>query len=241
VVFAIQKPEREVRFQAGLVLALAGAYCLYPVIAGKFWPYPYLPFLYFAILAAALGLIRPPGDGSLGWRPARIVPMIVFIVALLATSKPLHGVPGQIWARMQPGFTAPPPKMGRVDEIAAWLDARLEPGDRVQPLDWSSGALHGMLVAEAPLATRFVYDYHFYHHVSDPEIQRLRRQFESELRASPPRFLIRITDESKPWLRGRGTTRRYVALDRFVAEGYREAYSGPGYQILERVPGPAQP
>ncbi len=103
----------------------------------------------------------------------------------------------------------PPPKDGRVDEIAAFLQSNFKPGDLVQPLDWTGGAVHAMLIARAQLATRFVYDFHFYHHISSPYIQGLRGQFIESMKETRPRFVIQITADDKPWVSGPDTTREF--------------------------------
>jgi hypothetical protein len=224
--------EGETRLCVIVLLALAATYAVYPVVAAKFWAYHYLPFLYFVTLAAAL--LWMPARGTAARLRAGALPRLAFVVALLVTSKPLTAIPEILWERAQPEFTAPAPKLGRVDEIAAWLRAHAEPGDRAQPLDWTSGVLHAMLVAQVPVATPFLYDYQFYHHPSHPTIRALRDRFVSELRASQPRFVIRVTDAGKPWLRGPGTTREFPRLERYVSEHYREVHAGAGYQILER-------
>ena len=47
-------------------------------------------------------------------------------------------------------------------EIAKYLKDHLEPGDTVQPMDWTGAKiLKGMLIARAKVATSFVYDFHF--------------------------------------------------------------------------------
>jgi hypothetical protein len=121
-----------------------------------------------------------------------------------------------------------------VDEIASYLRAHLAPGDTVQPLDWTGGAVHAMLIARAPIATPFVYDFYFYHHVSNPFIQRLRARFMAAMRAAPPRFVIQI-ETQKPWPGGADTTREFPELQALLATDYTVASRGDGYQILERV------
>lgn len=69
---------------------------------------------------------------------------------------------------------------------------------RVQPIDWADGALHGMLLADARLATRFPYTFYFYHHVSHPLIQRFRTTFMEELRTAPPDYLLEVIAAPKP-------------------------------------------
>jgi hypothetical protein len=91
-----------------------------------------------------------------------------------------------------------------------------------------------MLLAEARLATRFMYDYHFYHHVSSPFVQELRRSFLSQLREASPRFIIEV-DTDKPWISGMDTTREFPELRGFLDDHYAVACRGDGYLVSERM------
>lgn len=104
----------------------------------------------------------------------------------------------------------------------------------MQPLDWTGGALHALLSARAAPATSFVYDIQFYHHVSSPYIQELRRRFITELTAARPRFIVEIDDASKPWPEGPDTTHSFPALRSILARDYQVALRGAGYTIDER-------
>ena len=120
----------------------------------------------------------------------------------------------------------------KAEEIGAYLEAHLEDGDTVQPLDWTGGAVHGMLLARAPLATRYLYDFHFYHHVSEREIRAQRLRFLTELAAARPRFVVRVTD--RPWPTGEDTSAVFSELEAYLDLHYATAARGEGYSILER-------
>jgi hypothetical protein len=126
------------------------------------------------------------------------------------------------------------PKEGRVDSIAGYLKTHLRPGDTVQPVDWTGGVIHAMLISKARLATRFVYTFHFYHHVSTPYIQSLRRQFIRQVRASKPRYVIVVDQRLQPFVYGPDTTRSFPELDNMLRFQYRTAYRGKDYTIFER-------
>ena len=121
---------------------------------------------------------------------------------------------------------------GRVDEIAAFLNERLKPGEKVQPLDWTGGAIHAMLLAKAEIATSFLYDYHFYHDISSPLIQGFRKKFLGEMESSKPRFIIEIVTD-KPWVTGPDTTFEFPQLRSFLKGNYFVARQGDGYLIYE--------
>ena len=90
-----------------------------------------------------------------------------------------------------------------------------------------------MLLSEAKLATRFMYDYHFYHHVSTAYTQKLRASFIDQLRSAAPRFIIEIHTD-KPWVSGVDSTREFPELGTFLDDHYEVAFRGDGYCIYER-------
>jgi hypothetical protein len=216
------QPEKAGRVSLHAVAALTAATALYPAFAGKFWDYHYMPFAYAASLAAAL---------SVAPHAARFLPLL-FAAALTLQAQ----LPRATYAAYKDVFTDNArnhaPKYGRVDEIAGWLRERLRPGDTVQPLDWSGGAVHAMLLAKARLGTRFVYDYHFYHHVSAPAIQGLRAEFLAALQAAPPRFVIEVVS-LRSRVGGADTTADFPALKVFLRENFTAAHRGSGYTIWE--------
>ena len=74
--------------------------------------------------------------------------------------------------------------------IVADLDGRLVPGDTVQVLDTTEAGIHALLRLRAVEPTRFIYDFHFYHDVETPSIQRLRAELLAGLDAHPPKFIV---------------------------------------------------
>lgn len=211
-----------------LLAALGLSFSVYPVFAGKFWDYHWLPFLFFLILLSSLGLLERRGARS---RAHLALPVAVLLLVVLIGVRPPYAFRDRVLGR-SPRF----PEVERAEEIAGFLRTRLRPGETVQPLDWTGGVVHGMLAAEAPLATRFVYDFHFYHHVSSDYTRDLKKQFMLALEASRPRFIIQ-TETMRPWVRGRDTSRRFDELSRFIEDGYATAHLGDGYVIYEREVG----
>lgn len=217
--------------QVWLMVGMAAAYGVYPALSGQFWDYHWLPFLYFALALASLCWVARPISMA-GW--ARALPIAAILLAMALYVRP----PGEFWMQLR-GQPIPPPNYGRDDQIADFLRARLRPGDRVQPLDWTrGGAVHAMLMTGAQIATPFVYDFHFYHHVSNPTIQALRRQFMQSLAAAPPRFIVDVQANNKPWVSGPDTTREFPELRRFLSEHYAPAFKGDGFTIYERASSP---
>jgi hypothetical protein len=212
-----------------LVAALLAVYIWYPAIGGKFWSYHYLPTLYVLSLASALCVMRAEPGKPLAVRRAAIA-AVVIAVALAAGD--ISSFTRGVLAGLRADYRAPSPKFGRVDAVGAWLSQHAAPGDVAQPLDWNGGMLHAMLVARVPIATSFTYDYHFYHHVSSPVIQELRRRFMRELQASSPRFILQVTAR-KPFVSGVDTTVQFPSLTDFLRD-YQVVARGDGYSIFER-------
>lgn len=206
------------------LVASGAAYSLYPIPAGKFWSYHWLPLVFFLIMLAAL-CFRP---GDRGDRLARALPLIGGAV-IIALARPAPEVADQLLGR--PISSA---KLERTDMVAAFLRERLRPGDRVQTLDWTGGAIHGALIAEALPATSFVEDFYFYHHVSNPTIQRLRARFLAEFDQARPRFVVQVVADDKPWVNGPDTTTEFSELDRRLAVEYQPLLADKGVVIYER-------
>jgi len=208
-----------------LVSLMALCYSIYQVLSGQFWSYHWLPFLYFVVQLSSLCFIDLRG----ATRQLRAFPIAVICLTVLASV----GFPFQQLL----GRPLAPPKSGRVDEIARYLSANLRPGDRVQPLDWTGGAVHAMLIAQAQLATPFVYDFHFYHHVSNPYIQGLRERFMKSLVAVRPRFIIQILGYDKPWVYGPDATDQFEDLQYILGRDYIPVLNRQDFIIYERKSG----
>jgi hypothetical protein len=218
---------------AWTIVAMLVAAALYPALSGQFWSYHWLPFQYMLLCASALNLA---GDAPKGWTAvgalratagaaALILTGATAVIALIAAST---GDPTSDVVRARARAEGVP------REVAEFLRGHLRAGDRVQPLDWTGGAVHGMFDARALLATRFMYDFHFYHHVDAPYIARLRRQFLRQLAATRPRFVIQVFG-GRPWPTGPGTTDDFPRLREVLDSEYRVVREGETYRILERI------
>lgn len=207
-----------------MLVALTIGYSLYPIPAGKFWSYHWLPMLFFLVLLTALSfrsLERP------GWFHQVILLIVGAVIVGAARPAPeLHLFGGPPTGR----------KFQRTDRIVAFLRKQVLPNEQVQTLDWTGGANYAMLIARIEPATSFVEDFVLYHHVSHPTIQRFRKRFIDEFDASRPRFVIQITDEDKPWVSGFDTTRSFPELEQRLAREYRSILFGDGFIIYERRP-----
>lgn len=211
--------------QVVLLGGMTVLYSLYPVAAGQFWSYHWLLFHYFILVVSSLCLVGQSPDIN---KLRRLFPVLalVFVIFLRIAS------PHQFL--FQKKYLSEVPKGGKVDEIAAFLQANLRPGDMVQPVDWTDGAVHAMLISRAQIATRFVYAFSFYHHISSRYIKDLRREFIAGLHRAKPRFIIKM-ENGFPWVHGLDTTKDFADLDRFIAQYYTIAQEGNGYKIYERA------
>lgn len=210
------------RRRAVLIAGLAVAASVMPAIAGKFYPYHWLPFFFFVAMLASLALTGAA---------TRVPPIVrgAAIGALLFTA----GTETTVAAEVRAQLARRPIERNlgaRVATIEGYLRAHLRPGDTVQPLDLTGGSVDAMWRARARLATRFMSDFYFYHHTSSPYIRTLRRRFLSDLERARPRVIVEI-DTHKPWIEGAQATREFPALRRFLREHYAADLVGDGFVL----------
>ncbi len=233
LVLTARRVEPRRKRMAALLVGLAAAYSLYVGLQGRFFDYHWLIAFYFTLLLSSLCLFErseiPEDSERLAW----LAPAL--LVAVAVTSLPLNGgVKFQL-----AGGALPPPKSGRPDQIAAILKERLRPGDLVQPLDITGGAVHAMLLSRARIATPFMYDSFFYIRVSNPYVQELRRRFLAQFEAAKPRFVVDVYGPDKPWVQGVDTSRDFPELRGLLARDYVPIAEGLGTAIYERRTLPA--
>lgn len=123
----------------------------------------------------------------------------------------------------------------RVRVLTEDLGRRLSPGDTVQVLDVSDGALHALLRLGVRQPTRYIMDYSFFHEVHRPVVRAMRAEFMAALEAAPPRFIV--------LMRGAGPGSGYDRITRFpeLAELLARRYDGietrDGYRLYTRRAG----
>lgn len=195
------------------------------IVANKYWEYHWLPLLFFLILISVSGLISLPFRVKSQNPWAVVASLLIAIVFILRPSE-------NFWMQIR-NIPLPPPQGGRVDEIADYFKANLQPGDTVQPLDWSNGAVQAMLIAQVKPATRYLYDFHFYHHISNPEIKHIREDLLLQLSHAKPKVVIQFF-EGRPWVDGFDTTRIFPELDQFLIQNYYVDKEKDGYRLWMR-------
>jgi hypothetical protein len=209
--------------QVYLLASLALCYAIYPALTGQFFSYHYIPFIYTIVLVAALSLSTRHSIPSF----YLLLSSIILFVTILVVVRPSQTFLRQIEGRSIATSTE------RSAQIADYLAANLEPGDEVQPLDWTGGSLLAMLETRAPIATAYVFDFYFYHHVSNPYIQSLRSDFMIQIQESKPRFIIEVTAIDKPWVSGEDTSRDFPELRAFLTENYSVTMEREDYKIYK--------
>lgn len=213
--------------QTYLLASLALVYAIYPALSGQFFPYHYIPFIYTIILVASLSLST--SHSPLSKFPSFVFPLSSFILlsAILLNIRPSQTFIRQIQGK-DIAIAA-----DRSTQMSAFLQKNLEPGDEVQPLDWTGGTLLAMLENRVTIATSYVFDFYFYHHVSNPYIQSLRADFIAQLTESKPRFIVEVTSIDKPWVSGEDTSREFPELRAFLNENYSITMEREDYIIYE--------
>jgi hypothetical protein len=229
--------ERDQRRLVYLFACLIFVYSIYTVIGGKYWLYHWIPFRYMVMVCTALVLLPLV---QLNRRKLIESGCVVLFAAMLFIWVSLWGYDKQTlrfpasFVHQVSGLPPPSPRDGMVDEIADFLiAAELGPDEKVQPLDWVAGAVHAMLIAEALPATPYVYDYYFYHYISNPYIQKIRQEYIAALQTDLPRYMIDITFKVRPT--GLDTTDTFPELEAIIESQYRVAQKGTNYRILERI------
>jgi hypothetical protein len=186
----------------------------------KGWEYQLHPVMAFSALVmfSALGSVLRRGRVA---TQLALLGSLVFVAAVIW----LKGVE-----------TASPPwlaeKEQRVAAVVRDLRPRLQPGDLVQVMDTTAGGIHALLRLRTAEPTRFIYDFHFFHDVDRPIIQRFRAEFVRDLKAHPPRAIV-VFEEGWP-AGGYERLATFPALTALLDDDYRLDGGGPGYRIYAK-------
>ncbi len=220
---ALRVPRKSVWWPSaiGLSLVFVAAW-LYPLPAGVFWEYHFIPAFLFGGLLVATVLAIPRSA-------TRAHSIELGLARVIAVALALH----VSW----PVASALPAGLERTGSdrnalaIAAYLRQHLRPGETVQPLDVNRGVVDGMWRADAPLATSFLYDFVFYHHTHTPAVRALRARFIRELSARPPAIIVEVQPRYAMRPRGALADPSFPALRRFLEARYDVAQDGAGFRF----------
>jgi len=224
ICFGLKESESHRQNQMKLLITCFFIYFLYPAISGQFWFYHWAPFFIFAAVSTSFVLCR----SDIG-RPIEQAVRILTLIILLPMAV---GWSGEFSLQIR-GLPLEPPLSGVPDQIALFLQKNLQPGQTVQPLDWVNGAIHGLLIAKVPVSTRFLYDYHFSHHLSRPYIKNLRLEFLKALQHSPPDFIIFVFVKSR--VSGPDTAQDFPELGKFIFSNYKMIEETQNFGIFRKI------
>lgn len=172
--------------------ALTLAYNLYPLPAGKFWDYHWIPYSCLAILASSLLLIPAP-DTHRQQRWLTPVCVIVFFLFARTQYQPWNGLWEQIHRFPRIQMATP-----YDDDMAQFLREHTPPGGTVQPIDQGGPTSLWMLKAGSTLATPYIGSFMFLHDTGTPFVQHAQQDFLQRLTATPPALIIQMADFTKP-------------------------------------------
>jgi len=209
-----------------LVLAALGALygAAHFALQGKGWEYQLYPLALF-LCALAPAAVARLGDGSVPRRAGlggarRAVALAAW--ALLVLVLGAKGVEAR-----EPEWIAE--KTRRVAALTHDLAPLVRPGETVQVLDTTGGGIHALLRLGLRQPTRFIYDFHFFHHPDDPRIRALRAELVAGLAAHPPAAVV-VLEESWPEL-GYDRLAAFPELAQALERSFPLAVTGPGYRI----------
>jgi len=210
-----------------VVLAALGA--LYGAahfgLQGKGWEYQLYPLALF-LCALAPAAVASRGDGARSRHAVelrgvrRAVALAAWMLLVLVL-----GAKG-VEAR-EPAWIAA--KAERVAALTRDLAPLVRPGETVQVLDTTAGGIHALLRLGLRQPTRFIYDFHFFHHPDDPRIRALRAELVAGLVARRPAAVV-VLEESWPEL-GYERLAAFPELARLLETSFPLAVTGPGYRI----------
>jgi hypothetical protein len=210
----------------------------------KGWEYHLYPAAAFGALLL-FGQVRP----TLLTSPRLIGPALTAAVAAAIWIVAFDGERAAASARLEDGWVVQKERL--VTALAADLAALTRPGEVVQVLDTTEGAVHALLRRRLVQPTRFLYDFHFFHDIGTPTIERLRAEFLHALATRPPALIV-VTQ--RDWL-GAGYERAdrfdalaadvgpapsenagtaFPALHDLLARAYRLERQGDGYRIYAK-------
>ncbi|HUM18322.1 MAG TPA: hypothetical protein VL086_21705 [Candidatus Nitrosotalea sp.] len=210
---------------------LAGLGVLYGAahfaLQGKGWEYQLYPLALFLCALAPVAAARRDAlhrSRALDlWGARRGVALATW--ALLVVVLGAKGVEAR-----EPGWIVE--KARRVDALTRDLAPLVPAGATVQVLDTTGGGVHALFRLGLRQPTRFIYDFHFFHHVDDPRIRALRAELVSGLAARPPAAVV-VLEESWPEL-GYARLAAFPELAQALEHSFTLAVSGDGYRIYAK-------
>jgi len=213
--------QREQRKEILLLCILMLTFAVYTTLSGQYWPHHWLPCTYIVSILTSLCFIS---SGKILNREKYFV-LFFLCAATLSLFIPYKGFVSQL-----KGEDVDAEQKQRVTEISDYIIKNAGPNDDVQLLDWMGGTGEAMLRARKDHPNKFVYDFYFYHHVSNPYIQSLKKEFIADLITRKPKFIVKILDK-RPIPRGFDTSDSFPEMDMSIEQNYNVDVKGNGYLI----------
>ncbi|MFA6240752.1 MAG: glycosyltransferase family 39 protein [Candidatus Hydrogenedentales bacterium] len=206
-----------------LFLGLQATYLIYPVFGSRFYDYHYYPFWFFCCAWVAFCLRKWPNETPLRFKAFALLLSAYVIGGLFYNNyDEIKHTPHEL---LEPA--------ARTQRMATWVSRRLQPGDTVQPIEWGfCGTIHATLKTGAKVPTRIVWGEGLFHHVSNPFIQELRKNFVDELAASKPRFILQSKMNSD-FIKGNDCSKIFPALEELLNRDYFIALDSQEFAIWE--------
>ena len=206
--------------------ALALAYNLYPLPAGKYWDYHWIPYSYFAILASSL-LLFPLQTASRRLQLVSLPALLLFLALAHQLYLPWRGLQDQI--QRYPDIAV---SSEYEDEIAAFIRSHTPPGEKVQTIDQGGSSPQWLLKAGSVLATPYLGSFMFLHHLDAPYVQQAQKRFLALLQEKPPALIIVMADFTRP--HGPNTREDIPGFRDFLVQHYHPIRERAQYSIWER-------
>ena len=211
-----------------LMLALVGlaiSYNLYPLIAGKFWDYHWIPYTYFCVLSTSLLLIPAHKQG---WRNQLLPTALLgyFFYVLGSQYLPWAGYRDQL--RRFPNIAI---DQAFDYQVAAFIKQHLQPGERVQVIEQGGPATNYLLQAEAVLATPYLGSFMFLHHTEQAYVRRAQQDFLQRLQTAPPALFLVMSDYTKP--SGPDTIKEVPGIKPFLEDHYEKIWETQGFTFWQ--------
>jgi len=207
-----------------LLLSLSIFYSLYVLVSGKLWNYYWLPYIYFVSLGTSIVLFLP--SKNIGY--LKIFPFFAFIVATMPIFHQQYSLFTKIVTQSHTITHADIQEK----EITNYLNKNLTSNDKVQTLGWDLPPLEAMLNAKAIPATKYIIKLQFFHHISNPYIQYLRKDFIEKMIQEMPKFIIDIHSFKSLELDG---PNQFPELKQFIKRHYVKDYIGNNFEIYKKI------
>ena len=214
-----------------LILTLAISYSAYVLIAKKIFFYHWIPYFYFASLGTAMLLYSSQHFAKM--RYIRAIPIFVFTISIMSLLHLPHSIFNQI---QQQRVLTWEPKITWADEvedqIKEYMRKNMQPNDKIQPLIFNAGALEAMLDLNVTPATPYIIKLQFYHNISNPYIQYIRKDFIKRMTQEMPKFII---EEHTHKLLEMDGHNKFPELKQFIKRHYVKDYIGNNFEIYKKI------